>query len=173
MSTTKSSPSRNRRPRRAPRHPAAQGASRPPGPRGPDGRVLAGNTLALTHGLRRRPQDPPARRDPLAHLQPQVDAFVAGAIRDEGGGEIPTRRKSLLEYRARLHRRIVQLDEAIDGHGLLDRRGRLRATWLQRLESMMNTAKALDQLLGLARRPPRVPDLALALRQSGDHEEEE
>ena len=97
---------------------------------------------------------------------------MAGAIRDEGGGEIATRRKSLLEYRARLHRRIVQLDEAIDGHGLLDRRGRLRTAWLQRLESMMNTAKALDQVLGLAWRPPRVPDLALALRRSGDHEEE-
>ena len=128
--------------------------------RGPDGRFLPGNTLALTHGLRRQDD-----RDGLGgHLRSEVDAFVAGALRDENPATLSTRRRSLLEYRARIHRRVLQLDAALEDHGLLDRRHRLRATWLQRLESLISTAKGLDQTLGLETHTLAPPDLALVLR---------
>jgi hypothetical protein len=37
-------------------------------------------------------------------------------------------------------------------HGLMDKRGRLREGWLRRLESLVNTAKNVDALLGYERR---------------------
>ena len=89
-----------------------------------------------------------------------------GLVTDEGDAEISTRRRSLLEYRARLPRRILQLDDALERYGLFGRRSGLRAAWLRRLESLISTAKALDQFLGLERRQRVPPDLALALRDA-------
>jgi hypothetical protein len=104
--------------------------------------------LAVTHGLRTDALPPQ-----FAHLREEVQTFVDGCLTDEGDAkDVTTRRRSLLEYRARLHRRVLQLDEAIDVRGLFDKRGKLRAAWLQRLEGLVNTSKALDTLLGLARR---------------------
>jgi hypothetical protein len=86
---------------------------------------------------------------------------MASVVADEGDPEdVPARRKSLLEYRGRIHRRIVQLDTALELRGLIDKRGKLRVAWLQQLSSFITTAKSLDQLLGLARKAKRVPTLA-------------
>ena len=125
--------------------------------------VLKGNKLAATHGLRAA-----ERRDDLDHLHAEVDAFAAGCVADEAEGhDIPTRRRALLGYRARLHRRITQLDDALEIHGLVDRRGRLRSAWLQQLQGLMATAKALDTLLGLERRVKRVPTLSEVMSAPG------
>jgi hypothetical protein len=92
-------------------------------------------------------------------------AYLAGSLTDDGGeAEVPTRRRSLHEYRARLHVHIGQLSDAIERFGLFDRRGRLRATWLQRLEGLVDRARAIDATLGLERRAralPRTPSEAI------------
>ena len=50
------------------------------------------------------------------HIPPELlalqDSFVAAALVDEGerAEDIPIRRRSLVEYRAVLHRQIIQLD---------------------------------------------------------------
>jgi hypothetical protein len=51
--------------------------------------------------------------------------------------DVPTRRKALIDYRARLHRRILQLDSALEQRGLLDRRQKLRTQWLQQLGTLI------------------------------------
>jgi hypothetical protein len=85
---------------------------------------------------------------------------------DEGDtSEVPTRRRALLNYRARLHRRILQLDTAIELRGLFDKRGKVRLAWLQRLEGLIAAAKGLDSLLGLERRQKRIPTLDEFLAQ--------
>ena len=77
--------------------------------------------------------------------------FLVASLTDDGG-EIPTRRRSLHEYRARLHVHVVQLSDALERHGLFDRRGRLRVSWLQRFEALVGRAQAIDAVLGLSRR---------------------
>ena len=141
---------------REPQRPVQPEASQ----RGPDGRFLPGNTLALTHGLRSQERGDGAVDD----LQSGVESFVTGVLGHEPAPAPSPLRRSLLEYRARLHRRILQLDDALERHGLLDSRRRLRGRWLQRLESMINTAKGLDQVLGLEAPLAEAPDLALVLR---------
>lgn len=123
--------------------------------RGPDGKFLPGNLAAVKHALR-SDRVPPE----FQHLADELDTFIAGCVSDEGGDhEISTRRRSLLNYRARLHRRIAQLDAAIESLGLFSKDGKLRVAWLQRLEGLINTAKGLDSLLGLDRRQKRIPSL--------------
>ena len=96
----------------------------------------------------------------FAHLQAEVRQFVAEALVDEGDvAQIPARRLALIEYRARLHRRIVQLDAALERRGLTDNSGKLRVTWLQQLQSLMNTAKGIDSLLGLQKRAKKITSL--------------
>lgn len=124
--------------------------------RRPDGRFAPGNLAAVRHALR-TDRVPPE----FAHLAAEVDEFVSGCLTDEGDeSDVSTRRRALLQYRARLHRRIVQLDAAIETQGLFSRDGKLRVAWLQRLEGLITTAKALDSMLGLARRSKRVPTLS-------------
>ena len=125
----------------------------PSAPNAPDrdaatGRFLPGNLAAVTHALR-TDRLPPE----FASLVAEVEDFVAAAIADDGGAsEISHRRQSLHNYRARVHRRIAQLDTAIELRGLFDKRGKLRVAWLQQLQSLINTAKGIDSLLGLERR---------------------
>lgn len=92
----------------------------------------------------------------LQFMQRDLDQFVDGCLADEGGEDIPTRRRSLLEYRARVHRRIVQLDAALEERGLVDRRNKLRTAWLSQLAGLIERARQLDQTLGLQRRQKRV-----------------
>ena len=130
----------------------------PPTPRkrGTDGQFLPGNRAAVTHGLYAA-EDVPAE---FSHLQTEVRQFVADALVDEGDvAQVPARRLALIEYRARLHRRIVQLDAALELRGLTDSSGKLRVAWLQQLQSLMNAAKGIDALLGLQKRTKKVTSL--------------
>ncbi len=135
---------------------AAAPATPTPRERGADGQFLPGNRAAVTHGLYAA-GDVPAE---FAHLQAEVRQFVAEALVDEGDvAQIPARRLALIEYRARLHRRIVQLDAALELRGLTDSSGKLRVAWLQQLQSLMNAAKGIDSLLGLQKRTKKVTSL--------------
>ena len=134
-------------------------ANEPSPPSWPDrdgrGQFVGGNLAAVKHAL--RTDALPAE---FAHLREEVDAFVAGCMADEGDtAAVSTRRRSLLEYRARIHRRAVQLDSAIEVRGLFDKKGKLRAGWLQRLEGLIGTAQAIDRLLGLERRQKPVASI--------------
>jgi hypothetical protein len=136
------------RPTNAVTAPIPQGTDRDP----TSGRFRPGNAIARRHGL---------YAQQLADaLLAEREAFFAQSITDDGGeDEVPARRRSLHAYRARLHGTIVALSDAIDTHGLFDRRGRLRSGWLQRLESLITTAHRLDTTLGLTRRAKRALSL--------------
>jgi hypothetical protein len=123
-----------------------------------------GHELSKTHGL----YDRSAAHELAEHRR----AYVEASIADDGGeSETPTRRRSLHEYRGRLHVHIGQLSGAIEQHGLFDRRGRLRATWLQRLEGLIDRARAIDQTLGLSRRSRPVESAADIIREYRAREE--
>jgi hypothetical protein len=116
------------------------------------GRFLPGNLAAVSHALRAETLPPE-----LAHLPAEIDAWMASVAADEGNpDDVSTRRRALLEYRGRLHRRVVQLDTALELRGLVDKRGKLRVAWLQQLSSLITTAKALDMVLGLERKARKV-----------------
>ena len=128
----------------------------PPVPSGTDrdaaGRFQRGNEVARRHGL--------YAGSMAATLVAERRAFETRSVVDDGGdSEVPTRRRSLHFYRARLHVHIEQLSGALEQFGLFDGRGRLRANWLQRLEGLMARAQAIDATLGLDRRQRRVPSL--------------
>jgi hypothetical protein len=130
-----------------------------------NGHPLKGNFIAVQNALRTERLPPE-----FAHLAAELEEFVTASITDDGGPDaISHRRKSLHGYRARLHRRVLQLDAAIELRGLFDKRGKLRVQWLQQLQSLMNAAKGIDSLLGLERRQKRIPDLADVL---AEHEDE-
>ncbi len=125
------------------------------------GVTLKGNRLAVANALRavRLPPE-------LAHLRDEIATYEAACLVDEGdAADIPTRRRSLLHIRARVQRRIVQLDDSLELRGLIDRRGRLRVAWLQRFEGLIATAVRLDTVLGLERKAKTVPSLAEYLKQ--------
>lgn len=107
----------------------------------------------------------------LEQLQHQIDTFINGCLADEADDDLPTRRKALLEYRARLHRRIIQLDAVLETRGLLDRRQKLRTQWLSMLCTLIEKARALDVTLGLERRQKDIGsmDLQTWLQQGGNH----
>ena len=114
-----------------------------------------GNWAAMRHSLD-ADRWPPG----LDVLKEEVEALLAEMLADEGdASDVPARRRSLLNYRARLHRRIIQLDAALEQRGLLDRRGKLRVTWLQQLGGLIERARTLDTTLGLTRRQKRIPTL--------------
>jgi hypothetical protein len=102
----------------------------------------------------------------LEVLRAEVESFLTATLADEADpDDVPARRKALLGYRARLHRRIVQLDAMLELRGLVDRRGKLRTQWLQQLAGLIERARQLDVTLGLARRSKPVPSLAEYLEQ--------
>jgi hypothetical protein len=113
------------------------------------GRFQPSNQVAVQHGLTvdRVPAE-------FVHLRAELDAFVAGCLADEGvpPAEVSTRRRAMFEDLARLRRRIMQLDTAIESRGMFDGHGRLRATWLERLTTMVKQAAAIDAQLGLQAR---------------------
>ena len=128
---------------------------------------VRGTLAAVTHALRAThlPAD-------LAYLPAEIDAWMGSVLTDEGEpDDVPTRRRALLEYRGRLHRRIVQLDTALELRGLIDKRGKLRVAWLQQLASLIASAKGIDSLLGLERRARSLsvggPASYLAARSGG------
>ena len=116
------------------------------------GRFMPGNHVARTHGL--------YAQSVAEALAVERQAFESRSVTDDGGeSEVSTRRRSLHTYRARLHMHIEQLSGALEQFGLFDRRGRLRAAWLQRLEGLVARAQSIDATLGLERRQRRVPTL--------------
>ncbi len=121
--------------------------------------MTAGNDASVQHGLH-------ATNVPAEFLSLQTE-FLAGAVADDGGvSEIPTRRMSQLEYRAVLHRKIVQLTAALDTRGIIDPKGRLRVAWLQQLQKLVASAVRVDSLLGLERRSRKVGDLDAYLKDT-------
>jgi hypothetical protein len=128
------------------------------------GRFLPGNLAAVQHALR-TDRLPPE----FAHLAEEVQAFVEASLVDDGGRDnVPHRRQSLHAYRARVPRRIVQLDAAIEVRGLFDKRGKLRVAWLQQLQGLIRTAQGIDSLLGLDRRARPVGGLQAAIAAHED-----
>ena len=123
----------------------------PPQDRDPrTGRFVRGNEAAVTTGLRATQATTEARH---FALDAEVAAFLDGSLADDGGrDQIPTRRLSQHQYRALVHRHVLQVSAALDTHGVFDRHGKLRLPWLSKLESLIREARALDQSLGLARR---------------------
>lgn len=120
-----------------------------------------GNWASARHTLR-SDRWPPE----LQILRDEVEEFLSQTMIDEGD-DPPARRKALLNYRARVHRRIVQLDSMLELRGIVDKRGKLRVNWLQRLESLISTARGLDSLLGIERRAKRVPSVQEYLATRG------
>jgi hypothetical protein len=161
------------------RSPNAPGAVAPPDiprPAGRDqaGRFLVGNPYgaetqfvsenwnALRHSLR-SDRWPPE----LEVLRGEVDEFLAGCLVDEAdAGDVPRRRLALLQYRARLHRRIIQIDSMLELKGLTDRRGKLRTAWIQMLSTLIEKARGLDVTLGLERKQKKVETLAEYLERT-------
>jgi hypothetical protein len=80
-----------------------------------------------------------------------LDDGISADERERRLLEIPRRRRGNLEARAMLHRRIHQLDHALDVYGLFARDGKLRERWLSQLASLITAALAIDRLLGLHR----------------------
>src|SRR2546421_10869836 len=91
------------------------------------GRFLTGNQAAVTHALH-------AEHVP-DEFTSAAERFLAAALVDEGE-EPPVRRRAQIENQARLFRRVLQLDAALERHGIFDRRGKLRVQWLTKLESI-------------------------------------
>lgn len=125
------------------------------------GRAREGNALAVTHALSAAelPRD-------LQHLRAEIEAYEAACLVDEGNADdVPTRRRSLIHARARVERRIRQLDDALELRGLVDRNGRLRVAWLKTMQGLILTAIRLDVTLGLERRAKTVTTLADVLAE--------
>lgn len=114
------------------------------------GHVVRGNATAKKHGL--------TVAIVSDALRAEREAFYEASLIDDGD-DVPTRRRALHEYRSRLHAHITQLSDALERFTLLDKRGRLRGSWLQRLDSMVTTAARLDVALGLARRQKHLDPL--------------
>jgi len=128
-----------------------------------------GNLVAFEHGLRSQTGNlPPEQAELLEHLR----NFYAESISDAGGvSETGVRERSTHHNRAIIQRSIHLLAAALETKGLFDKRGKLRIAWLQRLEGLVNTARQLDQLLGLERRQKRLPQSPTeALLQEAEHD---
>jgi hypothetical protein len=133
--------------------------------RGPNGKYVRGNTAGLIHGMRAKDLAQPAAVPPqFAYMRGEIEKFISDCLSDEGGQEqdIPARRRALLEYRARVHRRILQLDTALEIYGITDPRKRLRQEWIAKLVTLIATARSLDATLGLERKERDVTAVSAA-----------
>jgi hypothetical protein len=108
------------------------------------GRFTKDHTFSVQHGMF-------SSRD-LLRLQDDIEVPLSAAVSDEGG-DVPVRKRQLLEARMRLWRRFVQADNLLELRGVTDGKGRLRLAHLQRLEGLAASILAYDRLLGLARKP--------------------
>lgn len=123
------------------------------------GRFAPNHTVSVKHALF-------SARD-LAGLDDRIRTLTDESIADMGGPEnVSTRARLLIENRLRLQRRIEQVDAALEVKGVMDGKGKLRAAWLQRLEGLIATAKAIDAQLGLQRQPKRMGTLDEHLKKN-------
>lgn len=117
--------------------------------------ILRGNRLALKTGLH--------ASNSIAELrvfEREGQALFEQSLIDAGGAaDLSARQVALHQYRAALHTDILKISFALRHQGLFDRRGRLREKWIQRYESLINSARGLDKDLGL-RREPKAQTLA-------------
>jgi len=133
------------------------------------GVFLPANIAAIKHGA--YCERAIALLDPLERLRDEVAAFLQQSIIDaRGASELTRRALSLHEYRSRLHRRIVQIDNAIETHGAFDKRGRLRG-WFTMLAALIDKAKSIDVALGLARRTKDIDDLDCSIEEYARRQE--
>jgi hypothetical protein len=119
------------------------------------GQFARGNTIGRSLGRTFEPGNVAGRRHGLyGGDNPEPDPTVlAQYVADDGGLEhVAARRLDTLRNRALVQRRIEQLQLALADNGLFDRRGKLRVGWLTMFDRFVNTAKALDGMLGLERR---------------------
>ena len=137
--------------------------------RGANGKFVRGDTSRRIyeqpfHGLKSRADAANELPPAFIYMRGELQAFVDGCMSDEGGPEaaISTRRKSLLDGPRRIHRRILQLDTAIEVHGLFTKQGKLRANWIAKLTQMVVVAASLDMKLGLDRKARDVSSLSPA-----------
>lgn len=122
------------------------------------GRFAPNHTASVKHGLF-------SARD-LAGLDERIATLTAAAVADMGGEEaVPVRVRLMLETRFRLQRRLEQVDAAIEVKGITDGKGKLRAAWLQRLEGLAASIRALDAQLGLKRQAKRIGTLESHIRE--------
>jgi hypothetical protein len=112
------------------------------------GRIVSGNRVAVKTALQTDREF-----DEFAWCRREGQILLELQVMDEGEGPecIPARRRSLLEYRALMHSKILQVNHALDRRGMVDRRGKLRDRWLNQLQSLVSTALAIDRQLGLER----------------------
>ena len=114
------------------------------------GKFTKGNRVRVQHGLRSRTRALPPELEHLAVLERED---YQQSISDDGGAEnIIRRRQQTLENRARVQRRIRQIDYALDRFGAFDTKGRLRQQWINQLIALVNTATRIDIALGFERR---------------------
>jgi hypothetical protein len=134
----------------------ARGHGLPGNQLGAPNQFRQGNWIALRDASR-TDRWPPE----LDALRADVAEFMTQTLADEGdASDVPARRRSLLEYRARLHRRVVQLDGILELRGPFDKHGKFRATWFAQLSALIERARQLDVTLGLERREKKVESLA-------------
>jgi hypothetical protein len=103
-----------------------------------------GNKLSTTlHGLRKADQS----------LTDEGVALFEQSVTDAGGrDELTVRAVAQHRNRATVQSQIQKLSAALDTHGLFDRRGKLRVSWITKLVSLCNVALAIDRTLGLDRK---------------------
>lgn len=115
-------------------------------------KTLKHNSMSRKHGIY-------SAATPI-EFETDAAALFQQSVLDAGGkDELIARVLADHEYRAVVHVTIKKLSWALNHHGFFDRRGRLRTTWIARLESLINTAMALDKTLGLHRKARQVPTL--------------
>jgi hypothetical protein len=113
------------------------------------GTFTKGNRVRVRHGLRSRTRALPPE---LEHLAVMEREDYQQSLADEGGAEnVIRRRAQTLENRARVQRRIRQIDFALDRFGVFDGKGRLRQQWIDKLISLVGIATRIDIALGFAR----------------------
>lgn len=104
-----------------------------------------GNGRAVKHGLY------------LRSAAEEIAAVLESYVVDEGGlSEVPARRLDLLRVTAKTQRHFDRLSDTLDTLGMFDKRGRLRVSWLQRIEGLANTLVRLNSTLGLTRQAKSV-----------------
>lgn len=128
--------------------------------RGPDGRVLPGNTIALKTG----------ERSTRLWSEPEVAAWHrerVAELRADVGADVSQVKGALLESFARVELIEASLGENVFTHGPLTGKGRTRAA-LTALLGVVAQKTRLAQLIGLDRGVRQVPSVADYLAGKAD-----
>ena len=111
-------------------------------------KALPGNSLSNRTGLHALNTTPELRE-----IEAAGRALFEQSLVDAGGrSELVARVVTQHEYRTVLDVNIRKVARALEVHGLYDRRGRLRVSWISKLESLITTALSIDRTLGTDRK---------------------